>query len=160
MFESSVRQNLNISRLCLVAIPFALLNLFGSPSAHASNNPSMSKSAASNRSIFEVKTKTETRDHTYTIVKDGSKPQFRLVFREAGKPLQSKPLSGRQVDQLSAQLTRIAWGSRERKPSSVKVCSKVAQVRVRDDKADICSEDALLTGKIMGFMSSLRSEFK
>ncbi|RYZ90090.1 MAG: hypothetical protein EOP06_08355 [Proteobacteria bacterium] len=112
-------------------------------------------------SIFEVKYKSDVRDHTYTIVKDGKKPMFKLVFREAGKPLQTKPLTGRQVDQLSAQLTRIAWGSQYRRPASVKkVCSKFAQVRVREDKADICSEDAQSTGKMLGFLNSLRSEFK
>ncbi|RYZ74954.1 MAG: hypothetical protein EOP05_08825 [Proteobacteria bacterium] len=110
--------------------------------------------------LFEMKLKSDVQDHTYTITKDGKKPVFKFVFREAGKPTQSKSLTGRQVDQLSAQLTRIAWGSQYRKPASIKTCTRVAQVRVRDDKADICGEDSHLAARIISFANSLRSEFK
>ena len=64
------------------------------------------------------------------------------------------------VDLLIADVNRITWSAQYRKPSSLKSCSKFAQVNLREEKATVCSEDSASTGKMMGVIDSLRKKFK
>lgn len=109
--------------------------------------------------ITELSFKDNSKLHSYTLVKEGRKPVFKLIFQENRKKPVVKLISKNQMEFIRNEATRIIWNSKYRKPANAQGCNVYVNIISGSEKAKVCIENKKATGMTYGLLNSVSRIF-
>ncbi len=108
---------------------------------------------AKGKNLVEITYKDRLKTHRYVLLDQSGK--YALNFQSAPKVKKSKEMTRLQAARLQTEALRIIWKSKMvRNPSR---CTKYVHIRLPEEQADICVENAETTGLSFALLNELHS---
>ena len=110
--------------------------------------------------VAELVFQNQQKTHRYTLLQQGKKQTYTLIFYENGKSPKQVQLNKSQGEFIKNESTRLIWLSEYRKPARVEKCTRYVAVSSRGEKTAICRENPRAVGLTFGLLNSMRQFFR
>lgn len=138
--------------------PFMILSL----AFHFLFSTQVLASKAKSDVLLDVSFEQTKVNHKYTLEKTLEKePAYTLIFKDKNKKAERLKVSRTQAELILNEATRIIWDSQYRHPAKAAApCQIYMRLNTKNEKAKICRENPVLTGRSYGFLNSLHGLLK